>query len=92
MWHSLCSFKASRAALPKRALLMETGKWLFLGPAKQAARFFPQHDRYNFNVCMCLAVDSAALYRRAMDHKSDCFRKKGMGISAGEGVRINHPV
>lgn len=27
-----------------------------------------------------------------MDHKSNFFRKKGMEISGGEGVRINHPV
>lgn len=90
MWHLLCPFRASRAAPPKCALLMENGKRLFLDTAEHAARFFPQHEGGNFNVCMYLAVDSAALYWRAMDHKSNCFRKKGMGISGGEGVRINH--
>lgn len=34
VWHSLCPFRASRAALPKCALLMENGEWLFLDPAE----------------------------------------------------------
>lgn len=71
---------------------MENGKGLVLEPAEQAARFFPQHEGDSFNVCVCLAVDSAALSWRAIDHKWNCFRKKGVGVSGGEGVRINHPV
>lgn len=71
---------------------MENGRRLFLDPAKQAACFSPQHEGYNTNVCVCLAVDSAALYRRVVDQKSNFFTKKGMGVSCGEGVSIHHPV